>query len=326
MLHKSVVCNGWLAAGVVACCFYTVVCSVSSSVTTMHHVCRVNLYLSISGVLQPSLLLSMDWSSPSDFHLRVSGVTPGMPTSLTSGVLLENNMHPAVHALTCMQARSAPQLVSRSDVVSLAPEVDAELINSPEARRTFEAGDGGVLAVSATATNGVILDGNGYTVYTNVPFSGDGGDTIASLCGLNPTARGSVRARSTDPRDSVWLDTNFLGNEVDVANGLRCLQTLQDVHDELTPVLGLEPVLPGPESNGRITRDFLTREATFFHHFVASCALGEVVDEDFKVMGVDGLRVVDASVQPELPPFAGPAATVYMLAELASETIVAAHQ
>ena len=223
-----------------------------------------------------------------------------------------------------MQARAAPQLVGRSAGVPIAPESDEELRSSPESRRTFNAGMGGVLAVSAAGSNGVSVIGNSYTVFTDVPLPRGSSDSIVSFCGVNPTSRGSIQANSTDPRDSVVFDSNVLGNDVDVDSGLRCLQALQGVHDELTPVLGLEPVLPGPDGN--ITRDFVTDNAIIFNHFVATCALGEVVDGDFKVMGVEGLRVVDASVQPEMPPFAGPAATVYMLAELASETIVAEHE
>jgi len=169
---------------------------------------------------------------------------------------------------------------------------------------------GGVLAISAAGSNGVSVNGNSYTVFTDVPLPRGSSDSIVSFCGVNPTSRGSIQANSTDPRDSVVFDSNVLGNDVDVDSGLRCLQALQGVHDELTPVLGLQSLVPGPDGN--ITRDVVTGGATSFYHFVAGCAVGDVVDGDFKVMGIDGLRVVDASVQPELPPFAGPAATVYM--------------
>ena len=110
------------------------------------------------------------------------------------------------------------------------------------------------------------------------------------------------------------LDSNLLGNDADVESGLRCLQAGNAVHEELTLVLGLVFLLPGP--SGDITSDLVTETATPFYHVVASCAVGKVVHGDFKVMGVEGLRVVDASVQPEMPPYAGPAATVYTVSEL----------
>ena len=59
------------------------------------------------------------------------------------------------------------------------------------------------------------------------------------------------------------------------------------------------------------------------NHFVGACAVGTVLDENLKVFGFDNLRVVDASAIPDMPPNAGPAASVYMLAEHVAERIVA---
>eukprot|EP00892_Ulva_mutabilis_P011188 jgi/Ulvmu1/8441/UM043_0019.1 len=222
-------------------------------------------------------------------------------------------------------ARGAPLIIDTYNV-PLAPEGDAELVNSAAARATFEAGDGGVLAVATGGVNGALADQKCYMSYTNVPLPGDPGDRIVSLAAVNPTARGSVRAASTDPRESVRLETNILGNEEDVQTGIACLSRLQEVHTELTPVLGLQSLVPGPQFNGEVSRETVLPFTSPFNHFVAGCALGDVVDGDFKVNGVQALRVVDASVQPEMPMYAGPAATTYMLAELASEIVTATHQ
>ena len=213
-----------------------------------------------------------------------------------------------------MQARGAPFVVDQYTAAQLAPEANETLVNSPAARAMFEAGDGGVLAINIAATNGVLSAEQCYTTWNNVPLTEGPGNRMTSFAGVNPTARGSVCAASTDPRDSVVLNTNILGNEEDVQRGIRCLQRLADVHTELTPVLGLESLVPGPQFDGQVSRETVLPFTAPFNHFVAGCALGEVVDGQFKVMGVEGLRVVDASVQPEMPPYAGPAATVYMLA------------
>jgi choline dehydrogenase-like flavoprotein len=60
------------------------------------------------------------------------------------------------------------------------------------------------------------------------------------------------------------------------------------------------------------------------NHFVGTCGIGRVLDEDLKVIGFSNLRVVDASAIPEMPLNSGPAASVYMLAEHISEAIVTA--
>ena len=57
-------------------------------------------------------------------------------------------------------------------------------------------------------------------------------------------------------------------------------------------------------------------------HFVGGCGVGRVVDGELRVKGFDNLRVVDASVIPDMPDDAGPMASVYMLAELLSEKVI----
>eukprot|EP00892_Ulva_mutabilis_P003769 jgi/Ulvmu1/1764/UM118_0003.1 len=184
-----------------------------------------------------------------------------------------------------LQARAAPQLVDLMTSAPLAPKSrPISVLNTPQTHAYFAAGDGGPLAISAAGGNGAIVEGNAYTAWT-APLTGNGATVVETFCGINPTARGSMRAASTDPSTSVFLDSNLLGNEQDVDTGVRCLERFQDIHTELTPALGLEFIVPGPDANG------------------------------------EGL--VEASMLPEMPPFAGPAATVYMLAELASEIIVA---
>lgn len=59
------------------------------------------------------------------------------------------------------------------------------------------------------------------------------------------------------------------------------------------------------------------------NHFVGTCGIGRVLDPGLKVMGFSNLRVVDASAIPEIPANAGPAASVYMLAEHISDLIIA---
>jgi choline dehydrogenase-like flavoprotein len=63
--------------------------------------------------------------------------------------------------------------------------------------------------------------------------------------------------------------------------------------------------------------------ATNAWHFVGSCGIGRVLDSDLRVIGFDNLKVVDASAIPDMTENSGPAATTFMLAEYAAESIIA---
>jgi choline dehydrogenase-like flavoprotein len=64
-------------------------------------------------------------------------------------------------------------------------------------------------------------------------------------------------------------------------------------------------------------------QATNAWHFVGSCGIGRVLDNDLRVIGFDNLKVVDASAIPDMTENSGPAGTAYMLAEYAAERIIA---
>jgi choline dehydrogenase-like flavoprotein len=91
--------------------------------------------------------------------------------------------------------------------------------------------------------------------------------------------------------------------------------------------LGMVEEMPGPgyESEDRL-RDFVRTHA-WGHHASCSCSIGPrdrggVLSGDFKVYGVDGLRVVDASVFPRVPGLFI-ASAVYMIGEKAADVIIA---
>ena len=66
--------------------------------------------------------------------------------------------------------------------------------------------------------------------------------------------------------------------------------------------------------------DFVQRRAHTLYHPVGTCAMGAVVDAELRVLGLEGLRVVDASVMPTMPS-ANLNASVLMIAEKAADMI-----
>ncbi|KAL9050923.1 MAG: hypothetical protein Q9162_006350 [Coniocarpon cinnabarinum] len=150
-----------------------------------------------------------------------------------------------------------------------------------------------------------------------------------STMNVFPTSRGTVTLRSTDPQHSPVINPNHLATEADKARlrfGVRkamkiMLQTQsgQDtVQEEVSPP-GLVPLTP--DSTDAEINDRISRTAVNFKHASGTCAMGEVVDSECRVLGVRGLRVVDASILPN-PTTGWPQACLYALAERAADMIV----
>jgi choline dehydrogenase len=124
-----------------------------------------------------------------------------------------------------------------------------------------------------------------------------------SVSQLQVESRGSVAIRSRDPRDPPSIRYNYLATENDrrvMVDGLRLARRIA----QTPPLAGYvaEEVLPGPQVKSDQDLLAFSREAgeTVFHP-TSTCSIGPVVDEQLRVKGVGGLRVVDASVMPAVP-------------------------
>ncbi|MEP7282472.1 MAG: GMC oxidoreductase, partial [Rubrivivax sp.] len=150
------------------------------------------------------------------------------------------------------------------------------------------------------------------------------------VCLLQPLSRGSVTLTSADPRTPPRIDPNFLGERDDLERLMRGFKLMREVLEQ--PALG---ALGGRElatsSSARTDAEiegFLRGHADTIYHPVGSCRMGpdprrDVVDAALRVHGVDGLRVVDASVMPRITSGNTNAPTI-MIAEKAADLIRAA--
>jgi len=150
----------------------------------------------------------------------------------------------------------------------------------------------------------------------------------ASACHLRPTSRGSIHIQSPDPFAPPMIAPNYLSTEYDrhvAANALRLTRRIVQA-----PALARydpEEILPGPQYQ---TEEELMRAAgdvgTTIFHPVGTCRMGvsndpgAVVDARLRVLGVSGLRVVDASVMPTITSGNTNSPTL-MIAERASQMI-----
>ena len=125
---------------------------------------------------------------------------------------------------------------------------------------------------------------------------------------MRPVSRGHVALASSDPGDDILIHQNFLGTEEEwhvMRRGLRMIRELV-ASDALRPFAG-EELSPGIGAQSDDDLDAHVR-ATMgtVHHPIGTCKMGAdndelaVVDESLRVRGIERLRVVDASVMPDL--------------------------
>jgi len=117
---------------------------------------------------------------------------------------------------------------------------------------------------------------------------------------LRPASRGSVTLTSRDPRDKPAIDFNFLSAPGDIDVLVRGFDVARSILSaaSFAPLSGRE-ISPGPEVHGRAQIESHIRNSLVtVHHPCGTCRLGDVVDTDLRVRGLDALRVVDASIIP----------------------------
>jgi choline dehydrogenase len=150
-----------------------------------------------------------------------------------------------------------------------------------------------------------------------------------SACNLQPTSRGTVRLRSADPADKPRIAPNYLSTPEDrrvAADAIRVTRRLMK-QPALQPYRP-EEFLPGPavgDDDASLAKAAGDIGTTIFHP-VGTAKMGlpsdpmAVVDAELRVMGLEGLRVVDASVMPTITSGNTNTPTI-MIADKAAEMI-----
>ncbi|KMY35803.1 GMC family oxidoreductase [Pseudomonas putida] len=126
-----------------------------------------------------------------------------------------------------------------------------------------------------------------------------------STCQLNPLSRGRLTLKSSNPIDAPAIYPNYFGNERDMVAAIAAVRKVREIScvgPLAKHIVNISP--PDSMSDGEIA-DYIRQEgASSMMHWVGSCKMGidsmAVVDERLKVRGLQGLRVVDASIMPTI--------------------------
>ena len=160
------------------------------------------------------------------------------------------------------------------------------------------------------------------------PFKEPFQDGFATrVVAVQPESRGSVKLASADPFAAPLIHQNFLAAEQDWASlraGFRVARDLA-AQPSMQPFIEAE-FFPGAKCQSDDEIDEHIRNTCItVHHPAGTCRAGTdddaVVDTELRVRGVEGLRVVDASVMPDLP-CGNINAAVIMIAEKAADLII----
>ena len=150
--------------------------------------------------------------------------------------------------------------------------------------------------------------------------------TVAPVL-LHPESRGEVTLRSADPRDPPRILFNYLAAEQDRTTLRHAFRTARELaHQKPMDEFRTHEFLPGAKVQTDDEIDaHIRRTLRTVSHPAGTCAMGSgpraVLDPDLRVRGVERLRVVDASVMPDLVS-AHINACVMMMAEKAADMIV----
>lgn len=175
-----------------------------------------------------------------------------------------------------------------------APDIHAVLVEFP---------------YTTPALSSQIPDPNGYAICPSV---------------VRPESRGTVKLQSNKIGDPPLIDPNFLAEPADVEAMLAALELAREIGGAPAfDAFRLREILPG--QLGRPEQiEFIRRATTTYYHPVGTCRMGKsagaVVDPELRVQGVSGLRVVDASIMPQIPSGNTNAPTI-MIAEKAASRI-----
>jgi choline dehydrogenase len=170
-------------------------------------------------------------------------------------------------------------------------------------------------------------------IFAHIPFHSNeftapaNGYTIASSY-LRPISRGYLKLANANPDTPPIINPNYLAEDADVRGLIYGFEMSRAFGQaKAFDAWRKAEIMPGPTVKSEAElRDYVTRTANSYSHAVGACKMGidsmSVVDPQLQVHGVEGLRVADASIQPNIVS-TGPHASCILIGEKVSAMIKA---
>jgi len=128
----------------------------------------------------------------------------------------------------------------------------------------------------------------------------------AAICAVNPESRGTIMAASSDPKAAPKIRPNYFSAPEDMMVALEGIRLARRVFTQpaISDVVAAETV-PGLQAqDDEALKEFARTHCSTVFHPVGTCRMGNgpnaVVDPRLRVHGIEGLRVVDASIMPRI--------------------------
>ncbi|MBF9045087.1 alanine-phosphoribitol ligase [Rhodobacterales bacterium HKCCE4037] len=274
-----------------------------------------------SGAIGSPRLLQLSGVGPAD-HLRALGIDVVLDQPQV-GANLQDHLD-----LYCIAEVSGPHTYDRFAKPHLSVLAGLQYLatrKGPVASSLFETGGFWYADPDARSPDLQFHLGLGTGIEAGVAAMPDGGVTLNS-CYLRPRSRGSVRLQSADPSKAPLIDPNYCADPQDREMSIRGLKLTQEIlaQEPMKPFIKAER-LPGPEvKTDEEYFNFICEHSKTSHHCAATCAMGPddsaVVTPRLRFNGIDGLRVADASIMPNVVSSNTNAPTI-MIGEKAADMI-----
>jgi choline dehydrogenase-like flavoprotein len=269
------------------------------------HVASAGEVIVSAGAINSPRLLLLSGIGPAD-ELRAAGVEvvhdlPGVGKNLHDQVEVyitaestqpisyngEDRWHKAIlHALQWGLYKTGPATATITEVGAFLSS--SESVRSPDIQLHFLPA---IVVWPDDTRTAARVPGHGFTILA---------------CNVRPRSRGEVRIASPDPRQAPIIDPNYLAEEEDWAISIEGFRWIRKVM--AMPALQAHTKreqMPGPavESDEQI-REYIRRWGKTDYHPVGTCKMGvddmAVVDPELRVHGLEGLRVIDSSIMPNI--------------------------